>query len=158
MTRTANVSTGPRVWLRRLVLTGAAVAVATQLSGYDLLVVAAVSALMVATVKGLQLEVSRSRRKAIGGREPFAPALPTRARGTASPAMSVAVSTSDTEPSRSLRVLRTPDVGGSGTSAQGASPDAAGRDARANSQDRTGRLRSRRGIVRRGRRRRTRTG
>ena len=114
MTRTANVSTGPRVWLRRLVLTGAAVAVATQLSGYDLLVVAAVSALMVATVKGLQLEVSRSRRKAIGGREPFAPALPARARGTASPAMSVAVSTSDTEPSRSLRVLRTPDVGGSG--------------------------------------------
>ena len=157
MTRTANVSTGPRVWLRRLVLTGAAVAVATQLSGYDLLVVAAVSALMVATVKGLQLEVSRSRRKAIGGREPFAPALPTRARGTASPAMSVAVSTSDTE-SRSLRVLRTPDVGGSGTSVQGARPDAAGRDAGANSQDRTGRLRSRRGIVRRGRRRRTKTG
>ena len=123
MTRTANVSTGPRVWLRRLVLTGAAVAVATQLSGYDLLFVAAVSALMVATVKGLQLEVSRSRRKAIGGREPLAPALPARARGTASPAMSVAVSTSDTEPSRSLRVLRTPDVGGSGTSAQGASPE-----------------------------------
>ena len=159
MTPTADVSTGPRVWLRRLVLTGAAVAIATQLSSYDLLIVAAVSALMVATVKGLQLEVSRSRRKAIGGREPFAPALPARARGTASPAMSVAVSTSDTEPSRSLRVLRTPDVGGSGTRAQGASPDASGRDARANSQDRTGRrLRSRRGIVRGGRRRRTRTG
>ena len=107
-------------------------AIATRLSSYDLLIVAAVSALMVATVKGLQLEVSRSRRKAIGGREPFAPALPARARGTASPAMSVAVSTSDTESSRSLRVLRTPDVGGLGTRVQGASPDASGRDARAN--------------------------
>ena len=158
MTRTANVSTGPRVWLRRLVLTGAAVAVATQLSGYDLLLVAAVSALMVATVKGLQLEVSRSRRKAIGGREPLAPALPARARGTASPAMSVAVSTSDTEPSQSLRVLRSPDVGDSGTSTQTTSPEPAGRDPKpAVPGSQRGRLTRRRGSVRGGRRRRTRT-
>ena len=128
MTPTAGVSSGRRVWLRRLILTTAGVAIATRLSSYDLLIVAAVSALMVATVKGLQLEVSRSRRKAIGGGEPFAPALPPRARDTASPAVSVAVSASDTAPSRGLRVLRSPDVGDSGTSPQTTSPDPAGRD------------------------------
>ena len=158
MTPTAGVTSGRRVWLRRFILATAAVAIATRLSSYDLLIVAAVSALMVATVKGLQLEVSRSRRKAIGGREPFAPALPPRARDTASRAMSVAVSTSDTAPSRGFRVLRSPDVGDSGTSTQTVSPKPVGRDPKpAVPGSQRSRLRSRRGSARRRRRRSSRT-
>ena len=84
MTPTAGVTSGPRSSLRRFIRATAAVAVATRLSSHDLLIVAVVSALMVAAVKGLQVEASRSRRKAILGRAPSAPPLPPR-RDTASP-------------------------------------------------------------------------
>ena len=107
----------PRLWRRRLIVAGAIgtlaiVAASTgsvktiPLSGGDLLVVTAVVALMLVTVKGLERQVSRSRRKTIAVRARSAHAPTPRPSGRARPSLSMAPSTSETESPGAPRVVR----------------------------------------------------
>ena len=135
----------PRLWRRRLIVAGAigtlAIVAASKtipLSGGDLLVVTAVVALMLVTVKGLERQVSRSRRKTIAVRARSAPSPTPRLAGRARPSLSMAPSTSETESPGAPRVVRVQRAAGSGASTRGADPGATGRDMQsADAQDRS---------------------
>jgi hypothetical protein len=116
------------------------------LNGDDLLAVAAVSVLMVSTVKVLEWRVSRARRRVMAVRAPFAPTRPPTAPATASAAMTMAAASKDEAASSTAPgVLRVQRAETSGTDAREAIFGAAGSDTTpADPQDHTERLRHRR--------------